>query len=98
MVVPVFVFDDDVLAHVSDAQIRFMLDALAELHEHYRERGSDLLTVRGNPAANLLGWTDLTDEQRERTADHPHSIVDHLEAREAAIAMFEGDRGDHEET
>ncbi|WP_313695342.1 cryptochrome/photolyase family protein [Halorarum halobium] len=54
-VVPVFVFDDDVLAHASDARVRFMLDALAEVRERYRERGSDLLAVRGDPAEALPG-------------------------------------------
>ncbi|QLG26936.1 deoxyribodipyrimidine photo-lyase [Halorarum halophilum] len=48
----------------------------------------------GIPAEEVHGWPDLTDEQRERTADHPHPIVDHAEAREAAIGMFERARGD----
>jgi deoxyribodipyrimidine photo-lyase len=48
--VPVFVFDDDVLEHGTDARVRFMLDALAELRETYRERGSELVLARGDPA------------------------------------------------
>ncbi|WP_435065714.1 cryptochrome/photolyase family protein [Halobaculum sp. EA56] len=52
-VVPVFVFDDDVLAHGGDARVRYMLDALAELRADYRERDSDLLVARGDPAEVL---------------------------------------------
>ncbi|SEO73736.1 deoxyribodipyrimidine photo-lyase [Halogranum amylolyticum] len=48
-VVPLFVFDDDVLAHAGPPRVRFMLDALAELREWYRERDSDLLVARGDP-------------------------------------------------
>ncbi|QIB74726.1 deoxyribodipyrimidine photo-lyase [Halogeometricum borinquense] len=52
-VVPVFVFDDDVLAHAGAARVRFMLDALARLRETYRERDSDLVVVRGDPTEEL---------------------------------------------
>jgi deoxyribodipyrimidine photo-lyase len=49
-VVPLFVFDDDVLAHAAPPRVAFMLDALAALRELYRERGSDLVVRRGDPA------------------------------------------------
>ncbi|MFB6219778.1 MAG: deoxyribodipyrimidine photo-lyase, partial [Halobacteriaceae archaeon] len=52
-VVPVFVFDDAVLEYASPPRVRVMLDALDALREEYRERGSDLLTARGDPAAVL---------------------------------------------
>ncbi|MFC7070754.1 cryptochrome/photolyase family protein [Halobaculum lipolyticum] len=52
-VVPVFVFDDDVLAHGAAPRVRFMLDALAALRAAYRERGSDLVVARGDPAEEL---------------------------------------------
>ncbi|MFD1686786.1 cryptochrome/photolyase family protein [Halobellus litoreus] len=52
-VVPVFVFDDDVLEHAGDARVRYLLDALAELRASYRERGSDLVVARGGPASVL---------------------------------------------
>jgi deoxyribodipyrimidine photo-lyase len=48
-VVPLFVFDDEVLAHAGAPRIRFMLDALAELRAWYRDHGSDLLVARGDP-------------------------------------------------
>ncbi|MFC7096004.1 cryptochrome/photolyase family protein [Halobaculum marinum] len=60
-VVPVFVFDDDVLAHGADPRVRFMLDALAALREAYRERGSDLVVARGDPAAELPRLADEHD-------------------------------------
>jgi len=52
-VVPVFVFDGAVLEHAGDARVRFLLDALADLRAQYRERGSDLVVVRGDPAVAL---------------------------------------------
>ncbi len=51
--VPVFVFDDDVLAHGSPPRVAFLLDALASLRDAYRERGSDLVCVRGEPRQRL---------------------------------------------
>jgi deoxyribodipyrimidine photo-lyase len=48
-VVPLFVFDDEVLAHAGPPRVRFMLDALAELRAWYRDHGSDLLVARGDP-------------------------------------------------
>ena len=53
-VVPVFVFDDDVLAHASPNRVAFMLDALAALRADYRERGSDLVLRRGDPREALV--------------------------------------------
>ena len=61
--VPVFVFDDDVLEHGSDARVRFMLDALAELREAYRERGSDLVLARGDSAAVLPALASAVDAE-----------------------------------
>ena len=52
-VLPVFVFDDDVLEYAGDARVRYMLDALDSLRAWYRDRGSDLLVARGDPAAIL---------------------------------------------
>jgi deoxyribodipyrimidine photo-lyase len=54
-VLPVFVFDDDVLAHAGPPRVRFMLDALAALREDYRDRGGDLLLRRGDPREVLPG-------------------------------------------
>jgi len=48
-VVPLFVFDQDVLEHAGSPRVAFMLDALASLRESYRERGSDLLVRHGDP-------------------------------------------------
>jgi deoxyribodipyrimidine photo-lyase len=53
-VVPVFVFDHDVLAHASPNRVAFMLDALAALRADYRERGSDLVLRRGDPREVLV--------------------------------------------
>jgi deoxyribodipyrimidine photo-lyase len=63
-VVPVFVFDDDVLAHASPNRVRFMLDALAALRADYRERGSDLLVRRGDPRDVLVDIASDVDADR----------------------------------
>jgi deoxyribodipyrimidine photo-lyase len=63
-VVPVFVFDDDVLAHAGPSRVRFMLDALAALREAYRERDSDLVVVRGDPAEELPRLAAEYDAER----------------------------------
>jgi deoxyribodipyrimidine photo-lyase len=49
-VVPVFVFDEQVLAHAGPSRVAFMLDALASLRDWYRDRGSDLVVRHGDPA------------------------------------------------
>ncbi|NHX35632.1 MULTISPECIES: cryptochrome/photolyase family protein [Halolamina] len=61
--VPVFVFDDAVLDHAGDARVRFMLDSLAELREAYRERGSDLVVARGDPAELLPALAAAVDAE-----------------------------------
>ncbi|QKY21457.1 deoxyribodipyrimidine photo-lyase [Halolamina sp. CBA1230] len=61
--VPVFVFDDAVLEHASDVRVRFVLDALAELREAYRERGSDLVLARGDPAELLPALATAVDAE-----------------------------------
>ncbi|WP_336023144.1 cryptochrome/photolyase family protein [Halobellus salinisoli] len=48
-VLPVFVFDDDVLEHAAPARVRYLLDSLAKLREWYRDRGSDLVVAHGDP-------------------------------------------------
>ena len=53
-VVPVFVFDEEILAHASPNRVAFMLDALAALRADYRERGSDLVLRRGDPREVLV--------------------------------------------
>jgi deoxyribodipyrimidine photo-lyase len=83
-VVPVFVFDDAVLDHAAPPRVAFMLDALESLRDWYRNRGSDLLVARGDPAAVLSelaadhgadrvvwnrDYSGLADERDARVAD-----------------------------
>ncbi|QLC34327.1 deoxyribodipyrimidine photo-lyase [Halarchaeum sp. CBA1220] len=82
-VVPVFVFDDDVLEHGSDRRVAFMLDALDALRDAYRERGSDLLIRRGDPSSVL------PDVAHERGADAVHWNADYsglAQERDEAVA------------
>ncbi|MEE6208955.1 deoxyribodipyrimidine photo-lyase [Salarchaeum sp. III] len=52
-VLPVFVFDDDVLAHASPVRVAFLLDALRDLRAWYRDHGSDLTIRHGDPPGVL---------------------------------------------
>ncbi|WP_066416316.1 cryptochrome/photolyase family protein [Halorubrum aethiopicum] len=63
-VAPVFVLDPDVLAHASDVRVRRLLDGLEALRDAYRDRGSDLLVARGDPAAVLPAVADGLDADR----------------------------------
>lgn len=48
-VLPVFVFDPELLAYASPPRVAFMLDALRSLRAWYRERDSDLVLASGSP-------------------------------------------------
>ncbi|MFC3476539.1 cryptochrome/photolyase family protein [Halobacterium litoreum] len=61
--VPVFCFDDAVLEHAAPPRVAFVLDALADLRERYRELGSDLVVRRGDASAVI------PDVAREFDAD-----------------------------
>ncbi|MFD1564950.1 cryptochrome/photolyase family protein [Haloarchaeobius amylolyticus] len=50
-VVPLFVLDPTVLEHASPIRVACLLEALDDLRTWYRERGSDLLVVRGEASA-----------------------------------------------
>jgi deoxyribodipyrimidine photo-lyase len=60
-VVPVFVLDDAVLEHAGPPRVRFLLDSLSSLRAWYRERGSDLLVARGDPAEALVALAERHD-------------------------------------
>jgi len=81
-VLPVFVFDDAVLDHAAPPRVAYMLDALAELRDWYRERGGDLHVARGDPP------TVLTSLAAEHGADAAHHCVDYsglARARDEAV-------------
>ncbi len=94
-VVPVFVFDRDVLAHAGPPRVAFMLDALAALRDCYRERGSDLVVRRGDPRevlptlanefdATAVTWgKEVSGLGRERDAAVRRALDDAGVAREA---------------
>ncbi|MDY6780705.1 MAG: deoxyribodipyrimidine photo-lyase [Halobacteria archaeon] len=80
-VLPVFVFDPDILGHASPPRVSFMLDCLRELREEYRIRGSDLVVLDGEPREVLVEFAaendvdavlwnrDYTGAARERDAE-----------------------------
>ncbi len=52
-VLPVFVFDPEILEFASPPRVTFMLESLSELRAWYRERGGDLLIATGDPRDEL---------------------------------------------
>ena len=65
---PVFVFDPQFYGEASlacDARITFMHECLRSLRERYRERGSELALLHGNPAARFAGL--IEDEETANT-------------------------------
>ncbi|WP_135851075.1 cryptochrome/photolyase family protein [Halorussus salinus] len=62
-VLPVFVFDPEILAHASPPRVAFMLDALESLRADYRKLGGDLLVVRGDPREELPRIADAYDAE-----------------------------------
>ncbi len=64
-IVPCFVFDPTVLEHASPIRVSSLLEALDALRSWYRDRGSDLLVVRGAASAVIP----------ELAADHDVSTV-----------------------
>ena len=63
-VTPVFVFDPDVLTHASDVRVRRLLDGLSALRDAYRDHGSDLLVVQGEPTEVLPQLVAALDAER----------------------------------
>ncbi len=94
-VLPVFVFDREVLKHGSPARVAYMLDALSALTEWYRSRESDLLVTRGDPRevvpalaetieAEEVVWNkDYSGLARERDADVRRALADREIQRES---------------
>ncbi len=62
-VLPVFVFDDEILQHGASPRVAYMLEALDALGEWYRERGSDLLVAQGDPREVLPALALETDAE-----------------------------------
>jgi deoxyribodipyrimidine photo-lyase len=60
-ILPVYVFDPQILDHAAPPRIAFILDSLETLREWYRARESDLLVVRGSAPEELARLADEYD-------------------------------------
>lgn len=93
-VLPVFVLDETVLDHAGSPRVAFMLAALAELREAYRERGGDLLVEHGDPAAVVPDLAEEVDADRV-VWNHDYSGL--ARERDEAVRAALDERGtDHE--
>ena len=94
-VVPVFVFDDAVLEHAGPPRVRFMLDALSALREWYRDHGSDLVTVRGDPREELPALAAAHDAEAVHWNEDYSGLA---RERDAAVrrALADADVGRHD--
>jgi len=60
-VVPVYVYDTDLLATVGPRQRAFLLEGIRRLQERYREFGSDLIVRAGSPEEELVALAEAYD-------------------------------------
>ncbi|MFB6124887.1 MAG: deoxyribodipyrimidine photo-lyase [Halanaeroarchaeum sp.] len=63
-VVPAFCLDDGLLAYAGAGRVSVLLEALADLRSWYRDRGSDLLVVHGEPDEELPALAAEYDADR----------------------------------
>lgn len=63
-IVPAFVFDPSVLEHAGPPRVAALLDAVSALRDAYRERGSDLVVVQGDPRTVLPSLADKFGAER----------------------------------
>nr|WP_224337387.1 deoxyribodipyrimidine photo-lyase [Haloprofundus halobius] len=89
-VVPVFVFDDLILEHAAAPRVRYMLDSLAALRGRYRDRGSDLVAVRGDPSTLLVDLVEEFDAERVVWNDDYSGLA---EERDEAVRAALSDAG-----
>jgi deoxyribodipyrimidine photo-lyase len=84
-VLPLFIFDRDILDKLPeqrDARVEFIHQALAELQQAYRERGSDLLVLYGRPTEI---WAQLLQQYDLRTVYTNRDYEPYAQQRDAAV-------------
>jgi len=87
---PVYVIDDALCAYAGPARLAFMRDALRSLRADYRERGSDLLVVRGDPEEALPA---LAAEHGAETVVHNRAYSGVGRERDARVGRALRDAG-----
>ena len=55
-VTPIFCIDDELLQYAGDARVSFMLSALSDLKTSYRNRGTDLVVLHGDPDVEIPAY------------------------------------------
>ncbi|MFW6002891.1 MAG: cryptochrome/photolyase family protein [Halanaeroarchaeum sp.] len=60
-VVPIFCIDDELLQYAGSPRVEYMLDALQDLRERYRELGSECIVVRGDPDEEIPAAAETYD-------------------------------------
>ena len=89
-VVPVFVYDADLLASVGARQRAFLLRHVKRLEERYRELDSDLIVRAGDPDEVLV---DLADEYDAETVFYNDHYRPARRNRQRAVEDALGDAG-----
>ena len=92
-VVPVFVLDDDVLEHAGPPRVAFLENALRSLRAAYRERGGDLLLVRGDPATEIPRLAAEHDAERVHWNRDYSGLAERRDDRVAAALEEHGREG-----
>ncbi|MFW5905257.1 MAG: cryptochrome/photolyase family protein [archaeon] len=60
-VTPIFCLDDELLQYAGTARVSFMLEALADLRSWYRDHGSDLIVLHGDPDVEIPAYAEDHD-------------------------------------
>ena len=89
-VLPVFVFDDEVLRYASPPRVAYLLDALDALREAYRGLGGDLYLTDGDPSAVL---PDLAAEVGAETVSYAEDYSGLAQERDRAVTAALVDDG-----
>lgn len=97
-VVPVFVFDEQALADSSPPRVTALLDALTRLRNWYRDRGSELVIVHGDPQEKIPHLATEYDAERvtwnreysRRAKKRDAAVRQALDEQGIARASFDG--------
>jgi deoxyribodipyrimidine photo-lyase len=86
-VVPLFVLDDALLPSTAANRLRFLLEALADLRESLRGRGSDLIVRRGDPVEETMRLVEQTGASTVFVARDSSSYAQRRERRLASARV-----------
>ncbi len=91
-VIPVFIFDDNILDSLKkdDARVEFLHQALEDLAKEIEKTGSSLLVLKGDP---IKIWEDLTKKYTIRNVFFNHDLEPYPRDRDQKVAKILSAKG-----